>query len=96
MKTVTVCVGSSCHIKGSRKLITDFSRLLEEQGLADQVELKGAFCMERCGKGLNWQIGDTPITSASAEDAVNVLREWLAAHVGIAGKTAGPPLKEGE
>jgi len=33
------------------------------------VELKGSFCMERCGEGLNWQIGDEPMTSLNAEEA---------------------------
>lgn len=70
--TVTVCVGSSCHVKGARSVIEGFSRLLVEHDLGDVVELKGSFCMERCGEGVNWQIGDEPITSPSAEDAVQV------------------------
>ncbi len=72
MTTVTVCVGSSCHIKGARDVITRFNELLHEHGLEGSVELKGSFCMERCGEGLNWQIDDEPLTSANAEDAVAV------------------------
>jgi NADH:ubiquinone oxidoreductase subunit E len=54
--TVTVCVGSSCHIKGARDVIMRFNELLKKQKLEDVVELKGSFCMERCGEGINWQI----------------------------------------
>ena len=54
MVTVTVCVGSSCHLKGSRKVIMSFNELLKKYGVEDKVALKGSFCMERCGEGVNW------------------------------------------
>ena len=77
MVTVTVCVGSSCHIKGARDVIGRFNELLQEHGLEDKVELKGSFCMERCGEGVNWQIDDEPLTSSSVENAVRAFRERI-------------------
>ncbi len=73
--TVTVCVGSSCHIKGARKIIVRFNELLKEHGLEDKIELQGSFCMERCGEGLNWQIDEQPITSSSVEEAIQTFTE---------------------
>ncbi|UCB47107.1 MAG: (2Fe-2S) ferredoxin domain-containing protein [Spirochaetota bacterium] len=70
--TVTVCVGSSCHIKGARDVIMRFNELLKGQNLEDKVELKGSFCMERCGEGINWQINEEPLTSANVDDAIRV------------------------
>jgi NADH:ubiquinone oxidoreductase subunit E len=70
MVTVTVCVGSSCHIKGAREVIMRFNELLKERDLEDKVELKGSFCMERCGEGINWQINDEPLISSTVEDAL--------------------------
>ena len=75
MMTVTVCVGSSCHIKGARKIIVRFNELLKEHGLEDKIELQGSFCMERCGEGLNWQIDDQPVTSNSVEEAIETFTE---------------------
>jgi NADH:ubiquinone oxidoreductase subunit E len=75
MTTVTVCVGSSCHIKGSRKIIERFNELLKEHGLEERIELQGSFCMERCGEGLNWQIDEEPVTSNSVEEAVETFTE---------------------
>jgi NADH:ubiquinone oxidoreductase subunit E len=75
MVTVTVCVGSSCHIKGSRQIIMRFNELLKEHGLEDRIELQGSFCMERCGEGLNWQIDEEPITSSNVEEAIETFRE---------------------
>ena len=77
MVTVTVCVGSSCHIKGSRDVIMRFNELLKEYDLANEVELKGSFCMERCGEGVNWQINDEPVTSSEVEEAVKTFRKRI-------------------
>jgi len=83
MVTVTVCVGSSCHIKGAREVIVRFSELVQRHGLEEKVELKGSFCMERCGEGLNWQIDDEPVTSANEAEAVATFRERILAPLGI-------------
>lgn len=75
MVNVTVCVGSSCHIKGARDVIMRFNEMIKEHDLEDKVELKGSFCMERCGEGFNWQIDDDLFTSSSVEDAVRTFKE---------------------
>lgn len=77
MVTVTVCVGSSCHIRGTREVIMRFNEMLKDKGLEGRVELKGSFCMERCGEGLNWQIDDEALTSSNVEDAVKTFKERI-------------------
>ena len=72
MTTVTVCVGSSCHIKGARDVIVRFNDLITKEGLQDKVELKGSFCMELCGEGWNWKINEEILTSSGVEDAVEM------------------------
>lgn len=72
--TITVCVGSSCHIKGARDVIGHFNQLLKNHKLLNKVELKGSFCMERCGEGINWQINEEQITSKNIEEAINTFR----------------------
>jgi len=75
MITVTVCVGSSCHIKGAREMIGCFNEFLTREGLQDKVELKGAFCMELCGEGINWKINEEIMTSSSAEDGARMFQK---------------------
>ncbi len=77
MITVTVCVGSSCHIKGARDMIAHFNDFLTKEGLEDKVELKGSFCMERCGEGINWQINDEILSSPSAEAGIETFRKKI-------------------
>ena len=49
---ITVCIGSSCHIKGSRQIVEGLQRLIDENNLGDKVEIGGTFCMGQCQKGV--------------------------------------------
>ena len=49
---ITVCIGSSCHIKGSRQVVGALQKLIAENNLGDKVELGGTFCMGNCQKGV--------------------------------------------
>lgn len=49
---VTVCIGSSCHLKGSRQVVESFQRNIADNGLKDCVELGGTFCMGNCQQGV--------------------------------------------
>ena len=79
MITVTVCVGSSCHIKGAREMINRFNDFLTKEGLENKVELKGSFCMERCGEGINWMVGDEILSSPSAAEGAETFRKKVLA-----------------
>ena len=48
MLEVSICIGSSCHLKGSYNIIQQFQQLLEEHSLHNSIELKGSFCMKQC------------------------------------------------
>ena len=56
---ITVCIGSSCHIKGSRQVVTGLQKLIADNGLADKVDLGGTFCMGQCQKGVCVSVDDT-------------------------------------
>lgn len=49
---LSVCVGSSCHLKGSYDVIETFKRLIAERGLSDKIELRACFCLNRCSDGV--------------------------------------------
>ena len=56
---ITVCIGSSCHIKGSRQVVTGLQKLIEANNLGDRVDLGGTFCMGQCQKGVCVMVDDT-------------------------------------
>jgi NADH:ubiquinone oxidoreductase subunit E len=49
---VTVCIGSSCHIKGSRQVVEQLQKLIQENNVGDKVELGGTFCLGNCQQGV--------------------------------------------
>ena len=49
---VTVCIGSSCHIKGSRQVVEQLQTLIKENGVEEKVELGGTFCLGNCQQGV--------------------------------------------
>ena len=49
---ITVCIGSSCHIKGSRLVVEQLQKLIADNNLDDKVTLSGTFCMSKCQQGV--------------------------------------------
>ena len=58
MMKVTICVGSTCHLLGSKTVVECFQKLVEQHQLQDKVELAGKFCMNKCGEGVCVTIDD--------------------------------------
>lgn len=65
---ITICVGSTCHLLGSKRVVDKFKELVSEHHLEDRVELAGKFCMGRCGAGVCVTI-DGVTTSIQPENA---------------------------
>lgn len=55
---ITICIGSSCHLKGSREVVEQLQKLVADKKLQDQVELSGTFCLGNCVNGVNVMIGE--------------------------------------
>ena len=49
---VTICIGSACHLKGSREIIKEMQELVAANGIKDKVDLNGAFCSGNCVNGV--------------------------------------------
>ena len=55
---VVVCIGSSCHIKGSRQVVEELQKLIADNNLGDKVDLGGTFCMGNCQQGVCVTVND--------------------------------------
>ncbi|AFK86557.1 MULTISPECIES: (2Fe-2S) ferredoxin domain-containing protein [Thermoanaerobacterium] len=53
---ITVCVGSSCHLKGSYDVINKLKEMIKNYGIEDKVELKADFCMGNCLRAVSVKI----------------------------------------
>ncbi len=56
---ITVCIGSSCHLKGSRQVVEELQYLISKNNLKDKIDLCGTFCMGNCQNGVCVTIDDT-------------------------------------
>ena len=65
---IQICVGSSCHLKGSEQVVELFQKAIEERDLADKITLAGSFCIGRCNReGVTVQIDDEIVTGVTPE-----------------------------
>lgn len=58
MVTISVCIGSACHIKGSYNVINTFQQLIEEHNLSEKIDLKAVFCIGRCRESVSVMVND--------------------------------------
>ena len=72
---ITVCIGSSCHIKGSRSrsVVEELQYLIAENNLKDKVDLGGTFCMGKCQEGVCVTVDDKfySVTPETVEEFFN-------------------------
>lgn len=61
---ITVCIGSYCHLKGSRQVVERLRERIEQAGLQDQLDLAGTFCLGQCQ-------GDVSVTVDNAVFSVS-------------------------
>lgn len=73
---VEVCIGSSCHLKGSYQVIREIETFVEDKKLGDRIELKGAFCLGNCTEAVSVRVGGR-ILSFTPEDAVRQLEALM-------------------
>lgn len=49
---IKVCIGSSCHLRGSYEVIEKLKALIAENSLENKVNLAASFCLGKCGTGV--------------------------------------------
>ncbi|MGQ9552496.1 MAG: (2Fe-2S) ferredoxin domain-containing protein [Anaerolineae bacterium] len=73
--TIHICVGSSCYVRGSDQVAARLEQLIEQAGLADAIEVVGAFCMEQCYMGVTIRIGDAVLNGITVDDTPRLFSE---------------------
>ena len=65
---IQICVGSSCHLKGSEKLVGLFQQAITQYHLEDEITLAGSFCTGRCNRvGETITVDDDVYTGVTPE-----------------------------
>ncbi len=77
---ISICIGSSCHIKGSRQVVEQFQSLISANNLDSRIELSGAFCMGKCQEGVCVAI-DESFYSVTPDTAKEFFKENILSHL---------------
>ncbi|HKL72943.1 MAG TPA: (2Fe-2S) ferredoxin domain-containing protein [Candidatus Onthovivens sp.] len=73
---VLVCVGSSCHLKGSYDIIELMKAAIEKHKLTEKVTLKATFCLGKCGiAGVSIKVNDEIITGVTPSNFEEIFAE---------------------
>lgn len=77
---IQVCVGSSCHLKGSPEIVDLLQNAIEEHKLSEDVTLVGSFCIGKCNRvGVTVQVDDDIHTGITRENFKEFFREQILA-----------------
>jgi hypothetical protein len=84
-----ICMGSACHQLGVYEVLPELQALMAEFHLENRLQLKGAFCLGVCAKGVALKLGDDLIVDVHKYNVrEKFIREVLARLDG-----ARPPLE---
>ncbi len=92
MLLITICVGSSCSLRGSDELASELFRLIEKEKLEGLVDIVGAFCMDACSKGVSVRVGDREFSGIRPREAESFFYKEILGQVDS--KKLLPPKKD--
>lgn len=80
---IQICVGSSCHLKGSPEIVALLQTAIEEYHLEDEVTLTGSFCIGKCNRvGVTVQVDDEIHVGITKENFKEFLHEQVLSKLG--------------
>lgn len=73
---IQICVGSSCHLKGSQDIVELLQKAVTEYHLENEVTLAGSFCIGVCNRvGVTVQVDDDIHTGVTKENFKEFFKE---------------------
>ncbi len=77
---IQICVGSSCHIKGSPEIVELLNSAIQEHHLEDEITLAGSFCLGNCNRfGVTIQVDEEVHTGINRENFKEFFNEKVLA-----------------
>lgn len=75
---IQVCIGSSCHLKGSPEIVELLQNAIAEHHLEDEITLAGSFCIGKCNRvGVTVQVDDDIHVGITRENFKEFLNEYI-------------------
>jgi len=77
MITISVCLGSACHLKGANGVLDAFLALIEKHQAKAMVQMAGNFCQERCTEGVVVQIDELILTRVTKDQVHGLFVKYV-------------------
>ncbi|NBG89285.1 (2Fe-2S) ferredoxin domain-containing protein [Isachenkonia alkalipeptolytica] len=77
MKTIHVCVGSACHLKGAYQVVNRLQKIVEEKKLEDYFIIKAAFCLGNCTNAVSVKVDEGAVVSLTEKEVEAFLEKLL-------------------
>lgn len=74
---IYVCIGSSCHLRGSYDIIELLKKNIKLNNLEDKIDLKASFCLGKCTSGVTIKVNGEIITGVSKENFDEVFNKYV-------------------
>lgn len=81
MKTIKICIGSACHLRGSYEVMSTFKQLVEYHQLQEKVELHTEFSLNNYTHAVSVMRWDGKLLSISSENARQVFKDEVIAYL---------------
>ncbi len=78
MMNIYVCIGSSCHLRGSYDVIQRLKELVAQKGWEEKVQLNASFCLGHCTSGCTIKIDDEIITGVNKDNVEAIVEKAMA------------------
>ncbi len=77
MKTINVCVGSACHLKGAYQVVNRLQKIVEEKKLEETFVIKAAFCLGHCTNAVSVKVDDGEVFPLTEHEVESFLENQL-------------------
>jgi NADH:ubiquinone oxidoreductase subunit E len=74
---ILVCIGSSCHVRGSYKIMSELKAMITEKNLDSQVQVQVAFCLGYCRDGVTIKVNEQLVTGVTKENLTQVFDKYV-------------------
>ncbi len=83
MLFVEICVGSSCHLKGSQDIVELMQKEIADRKLENEIVLSGCFCAGKCNRvGVTVKVDDEVFTGITRDTFKEFFQNNIAAKIG--------------
>ncbi len=82
MINVAVCLGSSCHVRGSKDILAMLQKAIADNGLEKEVDISGSICFGECASGgVNMKVDGELVTGITRENFPQFFEDRILKHI---------------